>query len=747
VNGFLAYAYALSRGVFVGSLFLVTFAGLFMAEEFELGTAKIVFSKPLRRSEVVAAKALVLVVLAAGLVLVCALGALGVGAAFGYGDIRDAQFPDFVFQAKAAMVVHAARATVLMIPPLAGVLLVAFAVSALAEQSGVAVGLSFAALIGSLAAGWLSSAAEPFVLTSYLRFPTDTLRELALGNATRAWAERWRGNGPPVVGLGLLVSAGYALFAFLLSTGVIARREILSFLAAGGAALALLLAGGEARAAGHKLAFRVDEVAVQGQVQDVDVQDMDGDGLDDLVVFHTTGAKGPDPRRYLSIFYQRAAQRDFAARPDQTIEVPPQAAARILADLDPRAKGRELGFAGPSGVYCMVAKDRRFSTALVPLIREDGFFDIASGWQLPSWDSLAVDVNGDGLTDLFYLEKGGAVLFLGKKDGTYARAAEVPLEYRQSFGPRIEALLLDRFLSFRATLAKPALGDVDGDHLPDLVTMRDRSIDTFLQRAAEKRFADRPDRSMALRVVSGDASTSDDEFNQVRTAVHDVDGDGLADLLVYRNLGKVSLFESMRTQILFYRGTKTGWDEARPAQIINLKGVSIDPVVIDIDGDGAGDLVVSSLRTDLITNALRALFNSVTVTYFVFRYDKSEKKFHDTPDFSRDINIEVARLEGSGSIPLAYFWGDYDGDKVQDLLTLEDENALTIIPGEATSSFWSGDKLDFPESGRTRVAVETSNSLAIRDLNRDGKADVILWYYPRKTEDGDRGTIKLVLSK
>lgn len=747
MNGFAFYADALAAGVFVGAVFLVIYAGLFIAEEFELGTAKIVFSKPVRRVEVLAAKALILVTLALALTGLVALAAAGAGGAlYGYQDVvKSADFPDSPDNIpRAVMVHHAIVATALVPLPLIATLFLACLVSALSRQSGIAVGLTFGAIIVSLVGTWLVDRASPFLVTSYYSFPTELLKNFAFAFNVESWSrQRWGGsNGPPKVALDVAVSAAYALVAFVAAAVTISRRSILGI-----ALAAAILLGGEARAKDHKIAFREDEIAVPGQVEDVEVVDVDEDGWEDLVVYHTTGAKGPNPQRFLSIFYQRPLSKDFAKTPDQTIVVPPSAVVRFIADVDPRAKGKEIGFMGPRGAFCYLAQNRRFAPVPVPLIQEEGFYDIASGNQLPSWNALAKDMNGDGLADLLFLKKGTAVLFLQKKGGGFGRAGEIPLDYRQTFGPKVESMLLGRFLSFYATLGKPAIEDVNGDKLADIVTLHEKSLDTYIQHAGEKRFAETPDRRMPLRVVSGDAATSDDEFNQIRTTLDDVDGDGFKDLILYRNLGKVSLFESMRTQIIFYRGGPQGWDEAKPAQILNLKGISIDPALIDIDGDGKKDLVVSSLRTDLVTNAMRALFNSVTVTYFVFRYDKETKRFHETPDFSRDVKIDLSRLEGSGSIPYAYFWGDYDGDGTMDLLSLEEEGALHIDPGEASSGFWSGEKLDFPESGRVRIEVETSNSLRIQDLNRDGKADILLWYYPKKAEDPERGQIKLLLSK
>jgi ABC-type transport system involved in multi-copper enzyme maturation permease subunit len=746
LNGFFVYAETLRNGLIAGAMLLVTLAGLFMAEEIELGTAKIVFSKPLRRSEVVLGKAIVLVALACGLLAAVAAASAAAGAAFGYGDIVDPQFPDYVFKTRAEMIGHAAKATALLLPPLVATLLVGFAVSALASQSGIAVGLTFAALVFSLVGGWLVRQLEPFLVTSYFGFPIEQLEMLATGKATRAWAERWAGNGPPIVPLGLAVSGVTALVSVAVAAGATALRPILGLLAAAGIGA---LAARPAEAAGHDVRFRMAELEVKGQVCEIDISDIDFDGRDDLLVFHTSGASGPKPERYLSIFYFRPATEDYPKTPDQTIEVPPEASVRFLADVDPLAIGREIGFMGPEGAFCFVAKNKRFSTEPRWLFRDAGFFDISSGWQLPDWGDLVKDVTGDGLVDVLFPRKGDTALWVkDRSSGRFVEAGAFPCDYKQTFGAGIESLLLGRFISFWATIAKPCFADVNGDKLEDLVAFRDRSLEVYPQRKEGERFPKTPDRVVPLRVIAEDAAVADDEFSQVRAAIRDLDRDGYADLVLYRNVGKITLFESMHTEVFLYRGGPNGWDEAKPTQIIKLTGVSISPVLIDIDGDGNVDLVVSSLRTDLITNAMRAIFQSVTTTYYVFRWKKDERKFGETADYSRNFTVDLKRIEGTGSIPFAYFWGDYDGDGVKDMLSLEDDDALTIFPGEATSGWWSGESLDFPSRAKTRIEVETSNSLEIYDLNRDGRHDVILWYWPKGTESGEeRGTIRVLMSK
>ncbi len=750
-NGFVAFADGLGFGVGAGSLLLLVYAGLFMAEETELGTAKIVFSKPVRRVEVVLAKGLLLLTLAVVLVLVVAGTSLALaGALHGFGDVveRSPQGETiYVYHTADVMYGHALRAVPLLVPPLFAALALAFLMSSLFEQSGIAVGLSFGVLVASMVGTWLFDRAAPYLVTSYFGFATETLRGFATGEATAQWGARWAAKGPSKIVLLLAVCGGTAAIAWAAAAVAVARRPILLALAT--ASVAATDAAGSARAEERPIRFGIVEATVEGQIWGVTPADLDQDGRADLVVFHVLGRKGPEPRRFLSVFY--GSDGGYAPKPDQTIELGGDPCVYFVADVDPGAKGLELGYIGPRGAACFVATaKRKFDAGPRPLFEDDGFFDVAAGTQLPDWDELVKDVDGDGRADIAFPKKGRIALWLQRREGAgFTKAVELPAEYKQYFGTRVETLLLNRFINYWAALSKPVLVDADSDRKLDIVSYREGGLDLYLQRGGK--FGADPDRTMKLKIVSDEASSgggNDDSYNSVNAALDDVDGDGFGDIVFYRNVGKIGLFETMRTQVLYHRSRgKDGWREDQPDQILNLKGISINPALIDADKDGAKDLVVSSLRTDLVTNAKRALFSSVTITYYVFRYNKKEKRFSENPDYSRDLSIDIARIEGGGTIPLALFWGDYDGDGVPDLLSLEESDEVRILPGKVESGFFSGEALDYDEGEEKVVKIETSNSYKIFDLNHDGRSDFMFWYFDKNWESKDRGLLRVAISK
>ncbi|MHC4832184.1 MAG: ABC transporter permease [Planctomycetota bacterium] len=378
MNGFELLADALRNGVWLGGIPLLILAALLMAEEHELGTQKILFSKPIRRTEIALAKGTVLAISAVGLVVfTLSVAAITIQLKNGFHPVVDfgetiPGIEPWVHHERGAMVKNTLTAAALLIPPLLGVMLLAFLLSSISKQSGIAVGMSFGLVFVMLFGVPLFKVGEPYFVTHWLGYPTSTLKELALGMSSDGFYEHARAKQP--LRLSIVVSVLTGAVAWTGAALVAVRKESFGWLAILLPAT-LLLAGGEASAV--EIPFRQSEHEVGGQVRDIDLVDLDGDGRDDLCVFVSTGAKGPRPMRYLALFYQRE-DGAFPPKPDQVVTVRGDAVARVLADLDPATEGAELGFITPSGVEAAGQKKRRFGPAR-PLFQDKSLFDLSNG--------------------------------------------------------------------------------------------------------------------------------------------------------------------------------------------------------------------------------------------------------------------------------------------------------------------------------------------------------------------------------
>lgn len=224
-SGWLLLARGVSQGTSVLTLFVLILAGGALSGERALGTDRVLFARPVRRSEVVLAKSVVLLAFAFGLLAAVAVASLAAAhATFGLGDVVDpevpADAPAHVLRTADEMVRHAALAAALLAPALGAVTLLGLLASAALDHpghsSGLAIGLhlllAFVAGLFPSHGAWL-----PETLLSY---PLDVLDVLAQPLSDQSWEASRIVHG--VAGSGIVAAA--SLFSTM---ALLARRDVM----------------------------------------------------------------------------------------------------------------------------------------------------------------------------------------------------------------------------------------------------------------------------------------------------------------------------------------------------------------------------------------------------------------------------------------------------------------------------------------------------------------------------------------
>lgn len=500
--------------------------------------------------------------------------------------------------------------------------------------------------------------------------------------------------------------------------------------------LAALLGLSRLFAQDRALPLRVWTLQLAGNELGCDVADMDGDKDLDLVVAHMSGPTGD--ARSISVFFQGTKAARFAAKPGRIFAVPADACAFVAGEFDP-APGAEIALLCPTRVLLLRSKG-------APLLvhREPGFFDYPERGGLPVWD-LARDLDGDGLQELIVPTKRGYAILGRTKGGALAQRSELRLEVDQRFGPTFETKLLNRLLTSTLRLRRVVHTDLDADGRQDLVAVNAKGLARYLQRP-DGTFPSRPDRTDPFTITRGKEEEGDKGgggFTSVRLNLEDVDGDGRADLLATRTMGEVGLFSSLRTQQLLFlaqKGLPQTWDERKPDAILNLKGISADPLLIDWDGDGRQDLVLSTYRMDMLTNVKRALADSLTISYLIFLQRKGKEPFSDEPDATLDVEVPLESLQQQGGARAVIFTADVDGDGVRDQIARRTDGSLVVARGQIERD---GDEVELSFSDRpVKITVPRTEPPRIYDLDGDGKDELIL--EPFASEDASARTLRIV---
>ena len=351
---------------------------------------------------------------------------------------------------------------------------------------------------------------------------------------------------------------------------------------------------------------------IDNQISQLHVADLDGDGLNDLIVVNNAHSR-------INILYNQTGKTNTAPRPAPV-------GNRELNDLPPDARFRIESIASEKRIFCLVVAD----------LNGDGRPDIAyygepkelivlynqgtNGWSVPKrWPIedgqlspnalCAGDLNGDGRTDLVLLAENFVYVFPQKADHTLGEPQKIP---------------------FSGAVKSVQVVDIDGDGRSDLllVNWEDRNPFRFrLQRPdgelgpeiyfssvpIRSYWADSLDRSKKTQVItiaqnSGRAQISEftrkpaeplsGPFRQGQFQVlpltrtekarrgmlwADVNGDGLPDLLVAEpESGQISLYLQQKDGSL-----------AAPKTFPTLAGIS-DLAVADWNEDSQPEIFMLS---------------------------------------------------------------------------------------------------------------------------------------------------------
>ncbi|MDJ0522803.1 MAG: VCBS repeat-containing protein [Planctomycetota bacterium] len=220
----------------------------------------------------------------------------------------------------------------------------------------------------------------------------------------------------------------------------------------------------------------------------------------------------------------------------------------------------------------------------------------------------------------------------------------------------------------------------------------------------------------------------------------DLDGDERPDVLHRIHTNREARYGFFRTRPAA-EGAATGPSHKPATSALFLSGFQLDPDLVDLDGDGLKDLVVTSMQVNA-PNMLGALTSgkvTAETRAFLNRWKAGKGAFFESkPDavvksqigvkvqFNYAGNIEVLR---SFTILLD---GDFDGDGRKDLAIRTSPDTISIRRGVA-EGVWAGDKtvraIKIPPKGR-----HPDVDGRVADLDGDGKDEIVLIY--RKAPGG-----------
>ncbi len=389
------------------------------------------------------------------------------------------------------------------------------------------------------------------------------------------------------------------------------------------------------------------KIPFSGAVKSIQVADLDGDGRSDLLLVNW---EDRNPFRF------RLQQKDGELGPE--IYFPSAPIRSYWADnLEANPKTQIMTIAQNSG-RAQIAEFNRHPAEKLSGAFEQGQFQVLP---LNKTDKarrglLWADVNGDGLADLLVAEpeSGQLSIYLQRKDGTLAAPKTFPTlagvsdiavgDWNGDGQQQIFLLSADEHqvgvthLDEKQGLAFPTLLPIEGRPLALAVGKLQSDARPVLAMIVEQEaHGDTgPRRVLVIRGADGKTRTQrlskDFKSNPTTLAFHDVDQDGLMDLVVLIPYEKVKILRQVPGKDF------EELDVAQPGGAVEQPWLAS----ADVDGDGKPELLLSQ------KNFLRAV---------VLTRETSQEKSKSTGPWTFDVKDQIngaagnSRLAGCATVP------------------------------------------------------------------------------------------------
>lgn len=491
--------------------------------------------------------------------------------------------------------------------------------------------------------------------------------------------------------------------------------------------LALALALGSAAASAEDTAFEQIDLEFKDRALDRVTVDVDGDGLLDLVwIFHPVDDKEDFGLRTCL----QAGEPRFSACSD--LDLPDEVRAFDVAPLD-AAAGAELILLTQSGALRSSFEDGRFGglTSLPGVHSALGDTDS----RIPGALRFLFDLNADGRYEAVLATRRGVDVHSFGPEGTLSTqklASPAHVEIARHRREMDLSAFLHRDYSPHVTTqtTTPAVfvEDMNGDGRVEIATISQNRLLIFEQTPAGQ-FDGSPSADLERSVIT--EAEEEGGFTGEALTFSDLDGDGLADLIVLK-WGS----SEERTQMdrhVFPGGKNWQFPEVAD-QIIRSESFFPNFEIQDLNGDGRKDLVVPYFHF-APSQAIKAVTQNVLRIQLRLFLMREDGRYTQDPGkrFAKvdrrivlDYHVDVMGLMFGGGgrprgfEPLLTTRGDFNGDGLPDLVVDNGSDTLNF--------YWGNARAQYAKRPDLALDYESSLDSALADLNGDGRTDVITGY-------------------
>ncbi|MFT7617550.1 MAG: hypothetical protein ACI97A_001189 [Planctomycetota bacterium] len=425
--------------------------------------------------------------------------------------------------------------------------------------------------------------------------------------------------------------------------------------------------------------------------------DINRDGRLDLVV--TTRNAVKDDERFLRVHF-RQENGGFKAEADHQLTIHKDFTAFLVADVLARPGLEVVLFSGARAVAWVPEETGR--KEWVSLFRCPFMMQLSRSGRMIHLPEAARDLNGDGKIDFLIPMDQGYGVFIHGANGAYSHQGNLllpPAGSADAVNTQGALTMTKRSASIRFRLPefetarsgkvlrrnlvqttewnwRPRLVDFDGDGALDLLARGSHKL--FLWRNVGSRTKPEPDEEYEVPVVADRSRLIDIAYS---SHFIDLNGDKKIDSVM---IAGDQRSETPRTQILvFQQGSKMTTKSSPlfgakgiPSQLLVLAGFTGATDFRDVNGDGKADLIIGSLRQDIIDKLRESAREKTEVELYV--YFNQGGGFSKSPDIRQTFEMKLEGLKSLKSGFLAKFIPDVTGDGIAELATRTRPDRLDV---------------------------------------------------------------------
>jgi len=452
-----------------------------------------------------------------------------------------------------------------------------------------------------------------------------------------------------------------------------------------------------------------------GQVLHVVSKDLDGDGTNELVAIAREG-KPSRPSRALLVWRQGAA--GMKAAPDFRVPLPERTVGFDVCDVD-AAPGAEIVLLTSRGLEIVRADDGRYAGEPARVAAFHSALGVPDVMDAPPLELCQLPRGAPG-AEVWVPDADGVHVFVVENGALAERATLgvrpvarhlIPDEFR---GPRVR-----RDYAVLTELAFPRLEsrDVDKDGDDDCYATIEDRVWVFARDGGV--LAGKPTNTRSFELRTDDEWRTDK--NRLQVFFGDVTGDGLPDAVAVKSTGSIA---DLATTTRVYAGRgKDGFDD-KPFLERASSGYAIAEGVIDLDGDGAAEILEPKLDTSAVAIARLVVTGNISMEFRALR--ARDKKLVEGEEMELLFAFDPGGAGVKGTLPL--YGQDIDGDGLTDRVDLGIGDRFTVFRGTKGAR-------TYDEDAAYEVRVPSSRKASWYVPGPKKPASVVV-YFPQQKENG-----------